>query len=252
MKFDAMDKFNLRDSKDEKRTLILLFFIIFIMIIIFIYLIFLNSTKLVSIKFAIYGLSLEYHDEFINYINDKTLLQVLLPNFKNKLKSIYFIDDVKIYYLPFNKLSFNITEKKSYCIIYDRIKGKFYNVSNEFIVLKDLDFDSFLGLPIISMELKKEYGKGENIEIINNKIDLYNEDYQLSEIIVDKGNFFAIPVKHKYIISFGSFINRVKLENLNLLFCLLKQKEKEDLRFTKIKYIDLSYPDIARIIIDQE
>ena len=99
------------------------------------------------------------------------------------------------------------------------------------------------------MEFDKIFNKGEKIEFPDNKIDLYNEDYQLSEIIVDKGNIFGIPVRYKNIILFGSFVDKTKLKNLRLLFSFMRDKQ-EDTRFSRIRYIDFTYSDIARIILE--
>ncbi len=249
MKFDAIDKYNLNNKKKEKYSVIILYVILLIILAFFIFLIYLNSLKGEKFKIYISGISADNKEDFINLIENKSCLQIILPNFKKKLENIYYIEKIKIQYKPFNKIYLKITEKKPYLIIYDRSRGIFYQITKEFYILK-LVFDlSLLQLNIVSIDLSKVYKKGEKINISSNKIDLYNEDYLLSEIIVDKGNFFGIPVNNSFIISFGTFINRIKIDNLNLLFSLINVKKNEE-KFKKIRYIDISYPEVARIITE--
>ncbi len=250
MKFDAMDKFNLREEKKEKWTIIMLFSTLFLIILFFIFIIYLYSLKIEQINFSVFGLSQDHKDEFNKVLKNKRLLQIILPNFKTKLKEIYFIDSVNISYIPINKIKIILREKKPLFIAYDRNRGFFYEISDQYIVLRQTSGTTILLQSyIVSLELQKIYKKGEKIDYNNYKIDLYNEDYQLSEIIVDKGNFFGIPVNYRYIISFGSFVNKIKTDNLNLLFWFLNNS-KEDERFNRIRYIDMSYSDMARIILE--
>lgn len=103
----------------------------------------------------------------------------------------------------------------------------------------------------MSIELNKKYERGEKLEIADIRIEFYNEDYQLSEIIVDKGNIFGIPVKYRYLILFGSYVDKSKIDNLNLLFTFIRGND-EDKRFKNITLIDFTYSDIARLIFRQE
>lgn len=251
MKLDAMDKFDLRSEKNEKSTILFLFFVILFMLVIFAFILFLNSTKISDINLTIIGLKGEYQDEFLNFIKDKKILQILLPNFKKKLSEIYFIKSVKIFYLPLKKVKIQILEKKPFFILYDRKNGIFYQMSEDKKVLRIINDNSLLSYSIISLELNKKYERGEKIEFFYNRIEFYNEDYQLSEIIVDKGNIFGIPVKYKYLIQFGSYVDRNKIDNLNLLFTFIKEND-EDKRIKNITFIDFTYSDIARLIFRQE
>lgn len=250
MKFDAMDKFNLREEKKEKWTVIMLLSVLFLIILFFIFIIYLYSLKIEQVNISVFGLAQDHKDDFNKVLKNTRLLQMILPNFKTKLKEIYFIDSVNISYIPINRIKITLTEKKPLFIAYDRDRGFFYEISDKYIVLRPTKETSILlQYNIVSLELQKIYEKGEKINYNNYKVDLYNEDYQLSEIIVDKGNFFGIPVNYKYIISFGSFVNKIKMDNLNLLFWFINNS-KEDERFNKIRYIDMSYPDMARIILE--
>jgi len=249
MKFDAMDKFNLRNERKERSRLLFLLILILIFTVVFIFIIYLNSIKLSQIDLGFSGLSNDFKQDFYNIIKDKTILQSLLPNFENRIERLYYIDKVKVHYTSIKKVNFLVSEKKPYCIVYDRGKGIFYQITKDFIVLRKVFDSTILNYYIVSMEFDKIFNKGEKIEFPDNKIDLYNEDYQLSEIIVDKGNIFGIPVRYKNIILFGSFIDKTKLKNLRLLFSFMRDKQ-EDTRFSRIRYIDFTYSDIARIILE--
>ncbi|MEJ5273253.1 MAG: hypothetical protein WH035_03920 [Spirochaetota bacterium] len=249
MKFDAMDKYNLRNERKERSMILLLILLIFIFLTAFIFIVYLNSIKLSQINLIISGLSDDFKDDFKNIISSRNLLQVFLPNFKKKIKELYYIDDIKFSFISLKRLNILITEKKPYCVIYDRNRGIFYQVNDNFIVLRKVMGSSILSSCIISFEVEKVFNKGEKIDLNSGKIDLYNEDNQLSEIIIDKANIFGIPIKYKFIVSFGSFIDKTKLNNIKLLFSFIENKS-EDARFNKIRYIDLTYSDIARIILE--
>ncbi|NMC66894.1 MAG: hypothetical protein GYA61_01580 [Spirochaetales bacterium] len=249
MKFDAMDKFNLHSERKERSKVLVLILIIILFTVVFILLVYLNSVKLSRIELVILGLSDDFKQDFYAIIKDKTILLTILPNFDDRIEQLYYIEKIKIHHVSIKKIIFSISEKKPYCIVYDRNNGIFYQITKDFIVLRKIFNNSILNYYIVSIDFPKIFNKGEKIEFLNNKIDLYNEDYQLSEIIVDKGNIFGIPVKHKNIILFGTFVDKVKLKNLRLLFSFMDDK-KEDVRFSRIKYIDFTYSDIARIIFE--
>ncbi len=248
MKFDALDKFDLEKEKKVKNELVLLLFFLFFILMLFLFIIYLSSIKIEKIDLLIEDISKENEDEFKILFIDKSCLQIIMPNFKKNLVKLYFIDQVKIIYIPFNTVKIKIIEKQPYCIIYDRNRGIFYQISKEFYVLKIVNDISILKMNIVSLNLTKIYKKGDKIEINSNKIDFNNEDCLLSEIIVDNENILGVPFNDNYLIYFGSFLNRIKLENLKLFFTLTDIKN--DIRFQKIKYVDMSYPEIARIIIE--
>ncbi|HNV43909.1 MAG: hypothetical protein KBG82_04800 [Spirochaetes bacterium] len=259
MKLDAQDKYKLRDKKDINSNLLnilFLLFIILLLVLILSFILYTGKTKLTDSILKIEGIDNIYKDEFYEKFKNFSILQVILPNFKKIAKKLYFVEDIKIKYIPAKNISIKIEPKPIYCIIYDRVNGFFYAISKDKTVLKEILDLSILNYTLISIPLNKKFYRGDILPVDFSNLEFYNKDPNISEIILEDDNYYATCNFQEFMIFFGSFVSRAKMDNLSILMSIMLSSPNilnisnangsQGFQNKKI-LIDLSYPFVGRI-----
>lgn len=259
MKLDAQDKYKLKGKKDINSNflnILFLLFVILLLVLILSFILYTGKLKLTDSILKIEGIDDIYKDEFYEKFKNFSILQVILPNFKKIAKKLYFVEEIKIKYIPAKNISIKIEQKPIYCIIYDRINGLFYAISQDKIVLKEVLDLSILNYTLISIPLNKKFYRGDTLPVDFSNLEFYNKDPNISEIILEGDNYYATCNSQEFMIFFGSFVSRAKIDNISILMSIMlsnpdilsvsKSNDSQGFKSKKI-LIDLSYPFVGRI-----
>lgn len=258
MKYDIKDRINNnKNNKKEDRVykfnllkIIKIIFIIFIVIFIILFYMILIFEDITGYKLLypsniiIKGLTIENEEEFIYKNNLKKLIifNFFSKKFKDEIKSLYYVKDLKVKYKPLNTIILEIYEKEKSFILYDENEGSFYYVSKDGYILDKCITIDLLNYLIISFEgIEPKIGKKIDVPLwVKNVKDDYNKIF--SQIKIKSNNEIIVFINNtSFYAKVGNYFSKEKIENLILISKIIKEN-------SKIKFVDLSIGNIGRIV----